>query len=60
MERFNGRKINEMEFIEQYQFISRRSAGLETWMGAGTFTGLGKITGNVSKSPTRQSRSVQK
>jgi DNA-binding Lrp family transcriptional regulator len=61
MERLNVRKLKEMGVIEQYQIIiSNRSAGMETWMRARTYTGLGKITRTVSASAIRRSRSVQK
>jgi len=44
MDRFNVRKLKEMGVIEQYQItISHMSAGMESWMRAGTYTGLGKI-----------------
>jgi hypothetical protein len=61
MERINVRKLKEMGVTEQYQItISHMSAGMESWMRARTYTGLGKIRGTVSKSPIRQFTSVQK
>jgi hypothetical protein len=51
---FNVRKLNEMGVTEQYQIkMSHRSAGMESWMRARTYTRLGKITGTVSKSSNK-------
>jgi len=46
MERFNVRKLKGMGVTERYQIkLSNRYAGMESWMTARTYTGLGKNLG---------------
>jgi hypothetical protein len=63
MHRFNVRKLNEMGVIEENHIkISNRSAALENLDGTRNMNRASENTGTtgISKSPVRQSRSVQK